>query len=198
VRLSIGGRAGYIDDPGFDAFAKNDVLGQLSLAGSYVLLSSRKLSLSIGGAWDVGTRSSGARGLDTKITMQRLTAPIEGRFHVTPWLHAFAKVAPGAAALHARLSDPSAPDTLEDVQWAFATDLSAGASVLLAPHGDWDSRRVRFWLTPEVGYGLTGRASLRPIADRDEEDVLGTDSRARLGSLAMNGVFWRVTMNVTF
>ncbi|MBS2019416.1 MAG: hypothetical protein JST00_41525 [Deltaproteobacteria bacterium] len=197
-RFGIGGRAGYVDDPGFDPFATNDVLGQLSLSGSYVLLSRQRLSVSVGGAWDVGSRTAGARGLETKLTVQRLTAPIEARLHVLPWLHAFARVAPGAAAFHARVADPSAPETLEDVKWVFATDLSAGASVLVLPHGDWGERRVRFWLTPEVGYGLTARATLRPVADRDAEDVLGADARSRLGSLSTSGAFWRVSMNVTF
>lgn len=197
-RFSLGGRGGLVDDPGFDAFAKNDVLGQLSLSGSYTLFARGKLAVSVGGAWDVGSRTSGARGLETKLTVQRLTAPIEGRFLVKPWLHVFAKVAPGAEAFHARVSDPSAPKTLEDVSWVFATDLSAGASLLMFPYGGYERQRARFWLTPEIGYGVTTRGSLRPIADRDDADVLGADARTRLGSLATTGLFWRVAVAVSF
>jgi hypothetical protein len=146
----------------------------------------------------VGSRTSGARGLSTKLTMHRLTVPIEARWYFTPWFAAFAKVAPGAAGLYVRASDPSSPSTLEQAPWMFATDLSAGASFRLVGSNNHAHRGPRLWITPEIGYGLTSERELRLRPNRDESDVLGADQATRFGSLAMNGVFWRTSLAMTF
>jgi hypothetical protein len=53
-------------------------------------------------------------------------------------------------------------------------------------------------VTPEIGYGLTSSRGVSPSPNRDAADVLGADERARLGSLAVNGVFWRASLGLTF
>lgn len=116
-----------------------------------------------------------------------------------PWLYGFARVAPGAALLYTRVDDPSSPAKLKDASWAFAGDLSAGASFLLGPRNDMDKRSTpRFWVTPEIGYAFATATDLRPKPARDEEDVLGSDAATNLGSIALSGLFWRASIAVTF
>lgn len=199
VRIATGVRIGYVDDPAFDTFSKNDVLPQFSLEGTITLLTAGKLSLAVGGAWDVGGRGNGLRGLDASITAHRFTAPIEGRYHVAPWIYGFARVAPGASLLYTRVDEPSAAAKLKDTSWAFAGDLSAGASFLVGPRRDMDRRTTpRFWITPEIGYAFATSTGLRPKPSRDESDVLGSDAGTNLGSIALAGLFWRASMAVTF
>jgi hypothetical protein len=197
-RFGAGARVGYIDDPGFDTFASNDVLAQMSLDATYAFYTKGKLAIASGLAWDVGSRASGARGLKTRITVNRVTVPIEARWYFAPWLNGFAKVAPGAAALATRIEDPSSPEALSHTPWVFATDLSGGATLRLVGGADHEARRVRLWLTTELGYGFTTGSSLRPAPERNEEDVLGSDQSTRLGSLALNGVFWRIGLALSF
>jgi hypothetical protein len=197
-RFGVGFRIGSIDDPGFDTFAKNDVLAQVSLEGTYAFYTKGKLAIASGLAWDVGSRSAGARGLTTRLLVNRLTVPVEARWYFAPWLNGFVKVAPGGAAYAAHIEDPSSPASLEDTSWVLAGDLSGGATVRLAGGNDHDVRRPRLWLTTELGYGITSSHSLRPRPNRDEKDVLGADESTRLGSLALNGVFWRTGLAVSF
>lgn len=198
LRLGLGFRIGYIPDPGFDTFASSDVLAQMSLEGTYAFYTQGKLAIAAGAAWDIGSRSSGARGFDTRLTVNRLTVPVAARWYFTPWLDGFVRVAPGAVGYVARVQDPSSGATLEDAPWAFAADLSAGATLRLAGSSDHSVRRARLWLTGEGGYGLTGSRALRPRPHRDEADVLGSDASTRLGSLAVNGGFWRVGLAVSY
>lgn len=198
VRLGAGVRIGYVDDPGLDTFSKNDVLPQFSLDATITLLSGKKMSLASGVAWDVGGRSNGLRGLDASLTVHRLTVPIEGRYHVARGLYAFGRLAPGAAALMASVNDKSSSANLKETSWVFAGDLSVGASVLLGSRRDLDQRAPRLWITPEVGWSLTTAADLRPSPSRDQEDVLGRDVGTNLGSVAMNGFFWRASIATTF
>jgi hypothetical protein len=198
LRVGLGFRIGYIGDSAFDAFADDDVLAQMSLDASYAFYTKGKLAIAAGVGWDVGSRTSGARGLTTKLTMHRLTVPIEARWYFAPWFDVFAKVAPGTGALYARIEDPSSPRTLEHAPWVFATDLSAGTSFRIVGGNDHDTRRPRLWVTQEIGYGLTTEHALRPRPNRDEADVLGSDTSTNLGSLAMNGVFWRMGFALTF
>lgn len=198
LRLGLGFRIGYIGDPAFDTFADNDVLAQMSLEATYAFYTKGKLAIASGLAWDVGSRSSGARGLSTRLTVHRLTVPIEARWYFAPWLNGFVKVAPGAGAYDVRIEDPSSPATLDHAPWVFAADLSGGATVRLAGGSDHDVRRARLWLTTEIGYGVTSSHALRPRPSRDENDVLGSDQATKLGTLAVNGVFWRTGLAVSF
>jgi hypothetical protein len=198
IRVGIGFRVGIVPNAGLDAFAKDDVLTQGSIDASYAFFTKGKLAISAGAAWDSGDRSSGARGLGTHLGVNRLTVPIEARWYFAPWFNAFAKVAPGAAAFSARVSDSSSPAKLEDTSWVFATDLSAGASLRLLGRNDHAERSPRLWLTQEVGYGMTGEHGIRLQPSRNEEDVLGSDQSTRFGSLALNGVFFRTSVAMTF
>lgn len=198
VRIGAGVRVGYVGSAGFSQFSKNDVLTQFSLEGTYALLVSGKFALAVGGAWDIGGREATTRGTQSSLTVHRLTAPIEARYHSTPWFYGFGRVAPGAAAFSGSISDSSAPAKLTDTAWAFATDVSVGVSLHPGANREADLRRARLWITPEFGYSFTTEATLRPSPDRDSADVLGQDQRIALGSIDARGVFWRVSGGVTF
>jgi hypothetical protein len=198
LRFGLGARVGYIGNSGYDTFSKNDVLTQASLDVTYAFYTRGRLALSGGLAWDVGSSSAGARGLTTRLTAHRLTVPLEARWYLAPWVNVFAKIAPGAAAFNARVEDPSSPETLEQAPWVFAADFSGGASFRIVGTSDHAQRHPRLWLTQEVGYGVTSSTGLRPGPNRDEEDVLGSDQSARLNALALNGVFWRTGLALSF
>ena len=80
----------------------------------------------------------------------------------------------------------------------FATDVSAGASFRLVGNSDHARRAPRLWMTHEIGYGFTTEHALSPRPNRDEADVLGADQSTKLGSLAVNGVFWRTGLALSF
>lgn len=198
LRIGAGLRVGYVATHGFDRFASNDTLLQFSLEATYAFWTSRNLALAIGAAYDVGGRSSDLRGLETNLTVHRLTVPIEGRYHATRGIYGFLRAAPGAAAFVTEIKDPSANGSLTQTPWVFALDASLGASVLLGPHKSFDKRSVHVWITPEVGYAFTTSADLRPKPDRAASDAVGTDASSNFGSLATSGFFWRASLAMTF
>lgn len=198
VRIGAGVRVGYVPTSGFDRFSSNDVLPQLSIDANYALLAGEKFSFALGAAYDVGGVSSDLRGVDTKLTVHRLTVPLEGRFHATRGIFAFLRVAPGAAAFVTSISDSSAPASLDRTAWAFAADASLGSSFLLGPHRSTSKRQVRFWVTPELGYAFTTSPSLRSSPARDTDEAVGTDGKTNLGTLSTSGFFWRVSLALSF
>lgn len=198
VRVNVGPRIGYVGTRGFDTFAKNDVLAQLSIDATYPVLSRGKLVLGAGLGYDVGGRSDSLRGLDASLQAHRFYVPIEARYAVFPGLVPFVKVSPGAALAAASIADGTSTKDLSATGWAFALDASVGASILLGPRKRLDRRLARFWLTPEIGYAATTAAKLSVATGRDDKDVLGSDERTNLRSLALSGLFWRATVGVTF
>jgi hypothetical protein len=193
-RIEAGFRGGLIGDSSFNPYASDEFIGQLSIEATRTLLARKKLSLAVGLAWDTGSRSSGIRGNDSSLVLHRFTAPIEGRYHFASWLFGFARVAPGAGFLEATVTDASSPATLSDNAWVFATDLSAGASVMLGPR----TGKVHFWLTPEAGWGFMTEAKLSPTPQRNPNDIQGTDEAMHLPGLSMSGFFWRLTGGLSF
>jgi hypothetical protein len=196
-RVGAGVRVGYVTDKGFDTFADSDVLTQFSLEGTYTLLRAGRLSLAAGLAYDVGGRSDSLRGADTKLTSHRFTVPIEARVAIAPWLEGFGRVAPGAGLLLTSVDDSSSPAKLTDTRGVFATDLSAGVS-LLVPPGAEKKKGPHIWVTPEFGYAFSSSAKLSPDPGRDANDVLGEDAATRLEPVALGGFFWRIGASIAF
>lgn len=197
MRFGLGIRVMYAPSAGLDPFSEGDAIGQASLEVSRTLATSGKLSLALGLGWDVGMKRATARGPASGLALHRLSVPVEGRYHLTSWLYGFARVAPGAAILDVHVEDPSAPSHLSDVNAMFSVDGSAGASFLLGGHGPADRKGVRFWATPEVGYGLTTRATPSLTPD-SRDDVLGKELGASTGSLSVSGFFFRIGVGFTY
>lgn len=196
-RVSAGLRIAYVHTHGFDTFADTNTLPQLSIDGTYAFYNSGRLALAAGLAWDVGGRSSDLRGLDTSLTAHRFLVPLEARVTVLPWLWAFGKVAPGAALVLTDIEDPSAPRSLGSSGWAFAGDVSAGASFVIGKRAP-AKHSVRVLLTPEIGYSVTTAAPVHASPGRSEDELLGSDADTNLRSVALSGLFWRATIGVTF
>jgi hypothetical protein len=197
MRFGLGIRVMYAPSAGLDPFSEGDAIGQASLEVSRTLATSGKLSLALGLGWDVGMKRTTARGPASGLALHRLSVPVEGRYHLTSWLYGFARVAPGAAILDVHVEEPSAPSHLSDVNAMFSVDGSAGASFLLGGHGPADRKGVRFWATPEVGYGLTTRATPSLTPD-SRDDVLGKELGASTGALSVSGFFFRIGVGFTY
>lgn len=198
IRVNAGLRVGYLRSTGFDTFAKNDVLSQFSLDATFPIFSTDKLVLGVGLGWDIGGRSDALRGQDTSLSTHRFYVPVEGRYALLPWLHPFLKLAPGAAVAIAKVHESTLDQELSATGWAFSADASVGASILLGPRKHMERRTPRVWLTPEIGYSLTTAAKLSAETGRDEANVLGSDERTNLRSLALSGLFWRASVGMTF
>lgn len=198
IRLNAGIRVGYVTTRGFDAFGSNDVLPQFSIDGTYPLLARGSFVLGAGLGWDAGRSSAPLRGLETSLSTHRFYVPVEGRLHFAPSIFAFAKVSPGAAMSTASVQDGSSPKELSGTGWAFAADVSVGASILMGPRQASRQRKVRFWITPEVGYAYTTKAPMRLSPGRADDEVLGSDESMNLRGLALSGVFWRASLGATF
>jgi len=209
VRIGLGPRFDYIPSTGFDSFADTNLLSSFAIDGTYPIFTQGKLAVGVGLGWTVGHRGDSLRGMSTSLTAHRLQVPIEGRFHIVPSVYAFAKVAPGAAAMVASVTEASSPNTLRDTGWAFSADASVGAGILLGPrsvaaeggtgpNADREKRTVRIWAIPEVGYGFTTKANLDLRPDRESKDALGTDERTAVSPLGLTAFFWRVSIATTF
>lgn len=196
-RVSGGLRMAYVHTHGFDTFADTNALPQLSIDGTYAFYNSGRFALAAGLGWDAGGRSSDLRGLKSSLTVHRFMVPVEARMTVLPWLWAFGKLAPGVALALADIEDPSAPRSLGASGWAFAADVSAGASFVLGKRPT-DKRSVRVLLTPELGYAVTTAAPLHASPGRSDDELLGSDADTSLRSVALSGLFWRATVGLTF
>lgn len=199
LRVGLGLRMGYVASDGYDLFSDDDVLPQFSIDATYTVFHRARFSVAAGVAFDIGRSESRLRTFASSLSAGRLTVPIEGRFHATPWLYAFARVAPGTAFYGMTVEDSSAAGgRLTQAPWVFASDFSAGASFLLGPGRGMEKRRVRFWLTPEAGYAFTATKAVLLGADRSADEAFGADTRVDGGSLSTSGFFWRATLGLTF
>lgn len=196
-RIESGYRGSFVPSAGYNPFSTNGYFPEFSLAASRTLLHRGRFSFAPGVAWDFGSTGATARGDASSLSVQRLTVSLEGRMHFGPWGYAYLRVAPGAAMQHAEIDDASSPAPLEKTQWLFATDLSAGYAWLVWPRWEASVLEPRLWLQGEGGYGWVAeeRLALAPaLASGSPDRTSGID----LGSLAMQGGFFRVAAAVSF
>jgi hypothetical protein len=197
-RVQLAPRFTYVGDPAFDSFASNDVLPQLSIEATRDVKRWGKLSLGVGLGWDVGGRTGTLRHASSHLTLHRFIVPVEARYAVNRNLLAFGRIAPGAAVSFSGVDDSSSKETLKASAWAFAGDMSLGASVLLGLRRDARAQPVRFWLSPEIGYTWTTKAKLDLRPDQSSEDALGRSEPLRLGALSIRGLFWKLAFTASF
>ncbi len=197
TRFGMGLRSQWVPNAGYDPFAKSNYLAAWTFEGSRVLLARRRLSLAVGALIDLGGSSSEARGAETHLGAHRFLVPIEGRYHVRPWLVGFARIAPGAMYMTASIAEASAGQKLDDAGFVFAADASLGAAVLFDSRRNPDGHPPRLWATGEWGYGWT--ASRRWSFAPDEEDkVTGRAVPTDLGRVAFRGTFFRLGLALSF
>jgi len=194
----IGFRVGKISSSGFDPFADSDELAQFSAGVGRTVMTSGSFSLAGLFLYDIGGRSSEARGANTDLTVHRLTLGAEPRYHFLRQLFVFGRVAPGAIHSIAKIEDLSTGVSNQATRdWVFATDLSAGATLDLSGFSKYSrKRKVAAWISFEGGYGFAGETELSMTAD-------GSDGPVRaepldLGELALAGPFMRGTFVLTY
>ncbi len=196
-QAEIGIRAGFFKSDGYDPYSTNDVLTQFSFGGTRTVFVDNQLSLAVGARWDYGGAKAKARGADTSLGMHRLAVPIDVRYHLTRWMYAFVRVAPGAIHTSTSITDPSSPETLSDAHWTFSVDGSVGSAFLLGPHSAPTRHLSRWWLTQELGYGWTTSTASNLGVEPNEDDLRQYGSITGR-PLAMRGVFFRLGVAATF
>jgi hypothetical protein len=198
--MSLGGRDNFVTHPGFDLFAPDNQLPQVTLQAGRTLFASGALSLATLLAWDWGGMDSSARGAPTTLTVNRLTLGAEGRYHLWRRLYAFGRVAPGVMFWNATLKDRVASVDSHASAAMFATDLSLGAAVECFGESRGASPRPRGWIGAEGGYGWTPSAKLtfKPDSEASKQTVPVRLEPLSLGELAVRGAFLRVSALVTY
>jgi hypothetical protein len=200
-RVEAGYRGSYIPSYGYQPFSNNGYFPEFSLSGSRTILERGRFSFACGLAWDMGSSGSVVRQTDeTSLSMQRFTVTLEGRAHLGAsdhWGYAYLRAAPGAALEKAKVDDAASPGPLERSAWRFATDLSAGYAFPIWPWGAASSAEPRVWVQSEGGYGWVAGEDLAlepALASGSSVRTAGVD----LGTLAMQGGFFRIAAAVTF
>lgn len=195
-QISLGLHLTYISSKGFDVFAEDDALPQVSLGAGRTVFHQDNFSLAVLGSLDLGGRNGTARGESTELTVISLSLGPEARYHLSPW--AFVHVRPSASAARtlATINEGSANAALHSDDWLVGFDVAAGAAVSLGRLAK--ASDVRAWIVAEGGYAWSSQTDLafRP-EDGDADSPLGI-SPLHLGELALRGPMFRVAAAFTF
>jgi hypothetical protein len=195
---SLGVRASFVADEGFDPFATDDVFVQLTVGLARTVFVVGDLSLAVDAHWDYGGRSGQARGLPTELEVHRLSAGPELRYHVLPILYGFSRISPALLNARAALSDDASDVTLYARHWTYGLDATLGATVELYGMESGASNKPRIWASVEGGYGFGAPVDLSFAPDRDETNAPLRLEPVELGELALSGPLFRVVAAVSF
>lgn len=194
-QAAAGLRTMLVRSAGYDPFAGNDALIQLSLGVERVVVRNGAFVFAGGIGGDYGQTSSRARGASTQLHVGRISLLAEGRYQ--PWErgYGFVRFAPGWLGMSATLTDGSAPTTaaLQDSFGVLSADISAGAAARVSPAPD----PVAAWITLEGGYSWAGshHLLLAPGAPpRDQAKLAPLD----LGTIDPRGAFFRLALAITY
>lgn len=191
ARVELGYRGSFVTNAAYNPFSGNDYLPQFSLLASRTLYVSHPFAFAAGVAWDYVNTGAFARQSESSLTLDRVTIPLEGRLHFGDWGYAFARAAPGVAFVRAEIDDPSAPGPLVKERWLFATDVSAGYAFPLTLERPKRKRSPRVWLQADGGYGWIANDRLDLVPG-------GGASGVDLGTLALNGAFFRIGLAASY
>lgn len=191
ISISAGLRGMLLPSIGFDPYAGNDFLGQLSIAGAIAVVRTRHASILLFGEWDVGTRSGTARGQDTSLTLHRLGGGAETRLLLARRFYLSAKLAPAALHLRGTLRDSDMDRPLVSRNWTWGLDTTGGVGVLLG------GARVQAWITLDLGYMFAGERGMTYAPGSDEEDTRRFGA-VTLPSIKPSGAVSRLALAVTF
>jgi hypothetical protein len=189
-------RANLVTSAGYDPFSTNDAFGQVSLAGAATFFTQGRTSFSAGVGWEYGDTGSTARGSTSSLTMHRLSIPLTARYALTPRLRLFARAAPGAAWVKARVNDPSGPAPLVASEWMPSADLSGGAAYRFAV-SKAGKGSLGWWISAEGGYGWTPSMQLALAPDLPDGDPRQTGP-VDVGALTMRGPYVRMAVSLAF
>ena len=107
-QAAAGVRSMLVRSAGYDPFASNDTLTQLSLGIERLVARSGAFVFAAGIGGDYGQNSSRARGASTQLQVGRISLIAEGRYQ--PWErgYGFVRFAPGWLGVAATLTDEQA------------------------------------------------------------------------------------------
>lgn len=147
-------RGSWVSDRNLDPFSDKDFLPAAGVGGGRVLFSEGQLSLATSLYLEVGGTDSTVRGEASELSLARVAAVPELRYHFIPRSYAFVRAAPALLHAEATLADAVTASTLEDRQFAFAMDLGAGVAANVVGEASGEGHRPRLWVILEGGYGL--------------------------------------------
>ncbi len=168
LEVRVGARANWVTSAGFEPFQETDALAQGSFGASYAFARSGRLALLAGAFYDVGRARATTRGAEASLAVHRVSAGLEARYE---WarLQPYARLAPGAVRLDARLDDAGGGPALESGNWAWSLDASAGAVFVLGPVGRRDAPLGRLLVFAEGGYGFASSVSMAMAPEAPDE-----------------------------
>jgi len=191
-QLWAGVRTSFVKSKGYDPFSTDDVLTFGSVGASRRLFSADKLSFAAALTFDAATARGDARGEATELSLWRLTAGPEVRYHLLPSLYAFARPTAGVERSIATLEEGSTGATLTSRAWLFALDANAGAAWSFLDLRS-KSLDLMFWLVADGGWGFTQKHTLALSPDSDSSAPERT-SPLYLGELSSGGAYFRLAL----
>ncbi len=196
TQVALGRRYDFVTHDGYDPYSNDNVLGQFTVQAKHVLLAGGPWSLAVTAGWDFGGSDSTVRGQATELSMYRLSAGGEARYHLLPWAFAFGRVAPGLLSVSTTLNSGSAGVELQDQAYGFSLDSTLGLQVALFGRRGASERGVRLWGVVEGGYSLASKQEVRlsPVDDAGPERV----AEQRLPDVAVGGATLQASLALTF
>ena len=195
---TAGVRTAFITDGGFDPYATDNALTQVSLGGGRTLLAEGRFSLAVMALWDYGQRQGTARGERTQLDVHRLSLGPEIRYHVIPRFFVFVRASPSAIYTDAQLDEAVTAVNVYSHKWAAGFDATAGAAFEVFGKRSGESKKPRFWVVGDGGYSWAAPVdvNLRPASDSTSapERVAAVPFPA----LRLRGPMFRVSAAMTF
>ena len=195
-RVGVGLRLTFIDSPGFDPFATNDVLPQATFSVGRVLLREDELSLAGVFTFDVGGRSATARGEETSLRALSFALGPEGRYEPVPWARVHVRPSFVVSGLFTSIDESSSQSTLHARDWLFGFEAVAGASADVARLSEQGNARIS--LLAEAGYAWTTESSLRFRPDGGDGSAPHRSAPLDLGAVVLRGPTVRIAVALTF
>lgn len=201
--LGFGLRMGAVDGAGYDPYSRGDALATGTLFGTYspwpTNWATKPFSLHLAGEWDWGNSDAGARGVDSSLTVHRLSLGLEARYMPITRMRLFVRGMPSAIHVSGVLKDQSFEHELEAASWTWGVDVTGGAAARVGSIGPNDAPIVSFWIGLDMGYRFAGVTSmvLRPTGLTD------ADATRRFGEIPMtpldlSGFIARTSFSVAF
>jgi hypothetical protein len=192
--LSAGARVSFLRGGAFDYFSDDDTLAQMSLGAGRAFYNADRLSVAVGGLFEMGGSSATTRGMSADYTSKRFALSLEARYHLRHWLYGYARVAPAAVRATAAL-EPGYGASYETSTWGAGVDGALGVAIKLFGNRDGRERGARFFAFGEVGYGYVQTQGLSLAASEEQVDRAQT---LELGELDPSGAFMRFGVMLTF
>ncbi len=195
---TLGVREQFITDGGFDPYATDNALTQISLGGGRTVFAQDRFSLAAIALWDYGQRLASARGERTQLDVHRLSLGPEVRYHVIPRLFVFVRALPAAIYTDAQLDESITAVNLYSHKWVFGLDATAGVAFEVIGKRSGESRKPRFWVLADGGYSWATAADEKLEPASDNTSAPQRVAPVVFPKLRLRGPMFRVAVAMTF